>query len=121
VAERLPPSVAARYLRQILLAEVGQAGQRRILASVARVAPVEGDALAHSNERHSNDLAHEIASLYALRAGAGLAPGTIAGAGDDLVRDPAARQVLLGARAALAELRAAVFHEGRPVKLIEPR
>ena len=112
VVDRLPAAVAARYLRQILLTEVGPEGQRRILASVARVAPVEGHASAADDA-----LAHEIASLYAARAGAKVAPGAIPVTDDRFARDPAAGQVLRGARAALTELRAALFAPDRPAKL----
>jgi len=88
----------ARHLRQILLPEIGEGGQRAILAATARVA--------------SPGLAGEVAERYARGAGFGavaagvvdveaLAPGSI-------VRDQHAREVLAGARAALAALRAAI-------------
>ncbi|AUX24659.1 thiamine biosynthesis protein ThiF [Sorangium cellulosum] len=101
-----------RYLRQVLLAEIGPEGQARLGAATARVLG-EGAA----------PLAHEVAARYARGAGFGaLAEGAIdvdALAPADLVRAPAARAVLAGARAALAELRAALgLHgaaaEGRP-------
>jgi hypothetical protein len=87
--------VSARFLRQALLPEIGEAGQRRIGASAAAVA---GDGLAH-----------EIAARYATGAGFGaVTPGAIdveALAPAAIVRHPAAREVLAGARAALAEMR----------------
>jgi molybdopterin/thiamine biosynthesis adenylyltransferase len=98
-------SVAARYLRQVLLPEIGAEGQRRIAASAARV---KGDA---------SSLAHEVASLYARGAGfAALEAGPIdvaALAPETIVRDPAAREVLAGARAALGEMRRAIAEEKR--------
>ncbi len=93
--------MSARFLRQVLLPEIGEAGQRRIEGSTA---PVAG-----------SGLAHEVASLYAIGAGfAGTAPGPIdvdALAPADLVRDPPAREILAGARAALSEIRRAVAEE----------
>lgn len=93
--------MSARFVRQVLLPEIGEAGQRRIEAASARVA---GDGLAH-----------EVASRYALGAGfAAAVPGAVdveALAPADLVQEPHARQVLAGARAALAELRR-VLREG---------
>jgi proteasome lid subunit RPN8/RPN11 len=90
--------VSARFVRQILLPEVGEAGQSRIVASTAAVA--------------GEGLAHEIAGRYALGAGfAQLSPGAIdvdALAPAALVCSPGARQVLAGARAALAEMRRAL-------------
>lgn len=90
-------SDAARYLRQILLPEIGAAGQARLAASSAAVA--------------GEGLAHEIAATYARGAGFGavtagpididvLAPAA-------LCETPAARAVLAGSRAALAAIRAA--------------
>lgn len=97
-------SAAARYLRQVLLPEIGAEGQRRIAASVARV---EGD---------PSSLAHEVASLYARGAGfSAVAAGPIdisALAPPAMVSHPSAREVLAGARAALAELRRAIAEEG---------
>jgi hypothetical protein len=93
-------SAAARFLRQVLLTEIGAEGQRRIEASVADVA---GDPAS---------LAHEIASLYARGAGfRAVAPCPIdvaALAPEAIVTSPAAREVLAGARAALAEIRRAI-------------
>jgi hypothetical protein len=89
--------MSARFVRQVLLPEIGEAGQRRIEASSAAVG---GDGLAH-----------EVASRYAVGAGFGrLGPGSIdvdALAPADLVTDPRAREILAGARAALAEMRRA--------------
>jgi hypothetical protein len=93
--------VSARFVRQVLLPEIGEAGQRRIEAATAAVAG-EGPA-------------HEVASRYALGAGfAAVVPGPIdvgALAPADLVRDAHAREILAGARAALAELRRALREE----------
>jgi hypothetical protein len=93
-------SAAARFLRQVLLAEIGDEGQRRITASVARVG---GD---------PRSLAHDIATLYARGAGfRAVAPSPIdvaALAPEALVTSPAAREVLAGSRAALAEIRRAI-------------
>jgi hypothetical protein len=93
--------VSARFVRQVLLPEIGAAGQRRIEAAPAAIA---GDGLAH-----------EIASRYAIAAGfAGTAPGPIdvgALAPAELVHDPRAREILAGARAALGEIRRVVGEE----------
>jgi hypothetical protein len=92
---------SVRFVRQVLLPEIGEAGQRRIEEASARVA---GDGLAH-----------EIAALYAAGAGFGaVAPGAVdvgALAPPDIVANAAAREVLAGSRAALAEMRRAL-HEG---------
>jgi hypothetical protein len=90
---------AARYLRQLLLADVGAAGQARIAAARARVG---GDTPAHA-----------IAELYARRAGfAGIEPAAArepsGDAGGVEVRAAAARDVLAGARLALREARRAL-------------
>ncbi|MEJ7735610.1 MAG: hypothetical protein WKG00_41285 [Polyangiaceae bacterium] len=91
---------ASRYLRQLLLAEVGAAGQARIGAARARV----GGATP----------AHAVAELYARRAGfAGVdpaAPGALELEADDAagVCTPAARALLAGARLALRETRRAL-------------
>ena len=88
----------ARHLRQILLPEIGERGQRAIAAGTARVS--------------APGLVGEVAERYARAAGfeavapawfetSALAPGTI-------VRAEAAREVLAGARVALAAIRAAV-------------
>lgn len=92
-------SSAARFLRQVLLTEIGSEGQRRI---GERAAHVGGD---------DTSLAHEVGSLYARGAGfARILPGPIDIddlAPEHLVREPTAREVLAGARAALRELRRA--------------
>ena len=88
----------ARFVRQVMLSEIGVAGQAAIEASDAAVG--------------GPGLAHEVASLYAQAAGfasvsegpidvAMLAPQTI-------VTQEAPREVLAGARAALAAMRAAL-------------
>jgi hypothetical protein len=90
--------VSARFVRQILLPEIGEPGQRRIEAAFAAVA--------------GEGLAHEVASRYAEGAGfAGVRPGSIdvdALAPAEIVAHPSARHVLAGARAALAEMRRAL-------------
>jgi hypothetical protein len=100
--DRLPAEAGARFVRQILLPEIGAAGQRRVEAAAAAVA--------------GQGLAHEIACRYAEGAGFGrVTPGPIdvdALAPADLVSDPSARHVLAGARAALAELRRALGEPG---------
>ena len=94
----------ARHLRQILLAEIGELGQQRIARATAQV-------LGSGPE-------HAIAALYAERAGfASLAPApSVARSHDDdrVIRTPAARDVLDGARLALAEMRRAVGMEPGP-------
>jgi hypothetical protein len=86
--------MSARYLRQVILPEVGEAGQRRLSAASAAVA---GDGLAH-----------EVAARYAAAAGFGaVTPGAVdvdALAPAALVTTGPAREVLAGSRAALAEL-----------------
>jgi hypothetical protein len=84
-----------RYARQMLLAEIGEQGQRRLGEGVAAVAGA--------------GLAHEIAAAYARRAGIGhVAPGPV----EELQLAPpflehdAPRAVVAGSRAALAALRA---------------
>jgi hypothetical protein len=91
-------SVDPRFLRQVLLAEVGERGQARIGASTPGVA--------------GEGLAHEVAARYALAAGArSVAPGPVdvdALAPVAVCSNAAARAVLAGSRAALAALLAAV-------------
>jgi hypothetical protein len=93
----------ARYVRQVLVADVGEAGQRRIQACDA---PVAGPTLAH-----------EVASLYAKGAGVrAVTPGVI---DVDALAPPActtpeARAVLAGSRAALRVLLGAVRSEEAP-------
>jgi hypothetical protein len=90
--------VSARFVRQILLPEIGEAGQARLAQACAAVG--------------GPSLAHEVAGLYARGAGfADVVPGTIdvdALAPAALVSTPAARALLAGSRAALAEIRRAV-------------
>jgi hypothetical protein len=85
----------ARFVRQVLLPEIGEAGQARIAATVASV---DGEGLAH-----------EVATLYARGAGfREVAPGVIdreSLAPSSLVTHAAARDVLAGARATLAVMR----------------
>lgn len=88
----------ARYVRQILLPQIGAEGQARIEAATAAVG---GRGL----------LSHEVAELYARAAGfRAVAPGAVdvgelAPLSD--VRSMAAREVLAGSRAALAAIREA--------------
>ncbi len=83
---------AERFVRQMLVAEIGQAGQRSICAGEAAVL--------------GPSPAHGVAERYARAAGfERLVPGEIS---DDLapsfVVEPAARAVLAGSRAALAAI-----------------
>lgn len=90
--------MTARFVRQMLLPEIGIEGQARIGQATAAVGGASP--------------AHEIASLYAAGAGfASIAAGPIdvdALAPRAIVSSPAAREVLAGSRAALAALRRAV-------------
>jgi hypothetical protein len=90
--------MTARFVRQVLLPEIGIEGQARIGQAIAAVG--------------GPSPAHEIASLYAAGAGfASLAAGPIAVealAPAAIVSSPAAREVLAGSRAALAAIRRAV-------------
>lgn len=94
----------ARYLRQIMLPEVGDTGQARIAAATAFV--------------RGSGLAHEVAARYATRAGfGGVEPGPIDVtelAPSDVVQGDAAREVLAGSRAALSAVRHALADESRP-------
>jgi hypothetical protein len=90
-----------RYARQMLLAEIGEEGQRRLGSAVAAVS--------------GEGLVHEIATSYARRAGVGnIAGGQI----DESERAPsflehaAPRAMVAGSRAALAALRAALLADG---------
>jgi hypothetical protein len=89
---------AARFVRQVLLPEIGASGQARIGAATA---PVGG-----------SGAAHDVAARYARGAGfAAVADGPLdraALAPIDACANDAARDVLAGARAALAAIRAAV-------------
>jgi len=88
----------ARFLRQVMLPEVGDVGQRRIAASTAFVG--------------GPGLAHEVAARYARAAGfGGVEAGTLDVASlapADLVWEDAPREVLAGARGALHAIRAAL-------------
>ena len=90
--------MTARFVRQMLLPEIGIEGQARIGQATAAVGGASP--------------AHEIASLYTAGAGfASIAAGPIdvdALAPRAIVSSPAAREVLAGSRAALAALRRAV-------------
>lgn len=97
----LLPEDFARYGRQILLAEIGVEGQRRLKHARAFVG---GDGLAH-----------RVAVRYAERAGfSGIEKGSVsieALAPFPIVSFAAAREVVAGARAALEALRAAAIGE----------
>ena len=90
--------MTARFVRQMLLPEIGIEGQARIGQATAQVAGASP--------------AHAVARLYAEGAGFGaVTPGTIdvaALAPEATVTSPAAREVLAGSRAALAVIRRAV-------------
>ena len=92
-----------RWMRQVLLPEIGPAGQARIGRAAAPVLAAG---------RAESPLAHEVAERYARGAGFGaLVPGAVDVAGlapEDVVSSPAAREVLAGSRAALAAIRAAL-------------
>jgi len=92
-----------RYVRQVLLAEIGEDGQRRISTRAARVGGEDGS------------LAHEVAVLYARGAGfREVVPGPIDSAAlapEAITKIPAAREVLAGARAVLAEIRLAALED----------
>jgi hypothetical protein len=95
-------AVDPRYLRQVLLAEVGPAGQRRLASATARLA--------------GEGLAHEVAATYAARAGfARVVPGALGerAAPSGVVVEPAADAVLRGSRAALAAILAAAREGAR--------
>ena len=89
--------MSARFVRQVLLPEIGIEGQARIGQATAAVGGASR--------------AHQIATLYAEGAGFGaVAEGAIDGlalAPPSIVSTPAARDVLAGSRAALAEIRRA--------------
>jgi hypothetical protein len=86
-----------RFVRQVLLPEIGEPGQRRLAAATASVG--------------GEGFAHEVAALYTEAAGfAAVGPGPIdveALAPSSIVTTAAAREMLAGARAALAEMRRA--------------
>jgi hypothetical protein len=86
-----------RFVRQMLLAEIGESGQARFEGAVAHVA--------------GQGLAHEIATAYATRAGLGtILPGAIdeAAWAPSFLESSAARALVAGSRAALASMRAAL-------------
>jgi len=89
--------------RQMLVAEVGEAGQARLEKASA---PLAGDGFAHS-----------IAVLYASRAGVGaFEAGTIDewALVPDFVENRAAREMVAGSRAALAAMRTILLPGGAP-------
>jgi len=94
--------MTARFVRQMLLPEIGIEGQARIGQATAEVAGASP--------------AHAVARLYAEGAGFGaIAAGPIdldALAPLTIVSSPAAREVLAGSRAALAAIRRAAPAEG---------
>lgn len=87
--------MTARFVRQMLLPEIGIEGQARIGQATAAVSGASA--------------AHAVARLYAEGAGFGaVVDGPIdvaALAPEALVSSPAAREVLAGSRAALAAIR----------------
>jgi len=90
-------SERSRFVRQMLLAEIGESGQARLGSAVAHIA--------------GQGLAHEIATAYATRAGIGtIVPGAIdeATSAPSFLESSAARAVVAGSRAALASMRAAL-------------
>jgi hypothetical protein len=93
---------AERFLRQLVLPEIGEAGQRAIGAGTAHVLGATG--------------AHEVARVYAQRAGfekLAEAPAALdAGVPEDWIEAPAAREVLAGARAAARAIVAALPRDG---------
>lgn len=87
----------ARHLRQILVAEIGEAGQARIADAEARVLGA--------------GLSHEIAARFA--EGAGFprltqASVDVSDLAPSFMTLPAARQILAGSRLALREIRRAL-------------
>ena len=93
-------SSTRRYTRQMLLAEIGEEGQRRLGEATAAVT--------------GEGLAHEVAAAYAARAGIGhIVPGVVDAArlAPAFLEQGAARAVVAGSRAALSAMRAAVFGE----------
>jgi molybdopterin/thiamine biosynthesis adenylyltransferase len=89
--------MTARFVRQMLLPEIGIEGQARIGQATAAVAGASP--------------AHAVARLYAEGAGFGaVTAGAIDAAAlapEAIVTSPAAREVLAGSRAALAAIRRA--------------
>jgi hypothetical protein len=93
--------IALRFARQMLLAEIGEAGQRRLEGATAPIAGV--------------GLAHEVGEAYARRAGMGrIVAGPIdAALAPSFLENEAARAVVSGSRAALAAIRRTVLGEPR--------
>jgi hypothetical protein len=117
---------AYRYTRQIRLAEVGDDGQERIMATTAIVdaeglgGAVEARYLAAAGVRkiatlhdEIGDAARAVDSKVSVMSGVRvrLGHGEPPAFG---VRDPAAREIVLGAWRALAHLRRAVKRDGTP-------
>jgi hypothetical protein len=102
------PDFFARYLRQIILPEVGEAGQRRLARATARVAAERGAI--------GGDLAHEWAVRYAERVGFGnIAGGPIpvdALAPEHIVKHDACRALLAGSRAVVAAMQEVLLAGG---------
>jgi hypothetical protein len=92
------PADLSRWVRQTMLVEVGERGQRALSAADARVL--------------GPTFAHEVAALYARGAGFGsTSEGEIdaaVSAPSEIVETPEAAAVLAGARAALEEIRRAL-------------
>ena len=87
----------ARYARQMIVSDIGEAGQLRLESGTAEVAGL--------------GLAHEIAEAYATRAGMrDVRPGAIdeTALAPSFLENPAARAVVAGSRAALAAVRRAL-------------
>jgi len=96
-------SSLGRYVRQMLLVEIGEEGQKRLETAVAAVS--------------GEGLKHEVAAAYAHRAGMGtVAPGTIdeSTLAPSFLEHAAARAVVAGSRAALSSLRSALLPEAYP-------
>jgi hypothetical protein len=83
----------------MLLVEIGEKGQRLLEAATAQLGGM--------------GLEHEVAEAYARRAGIGnVVPGAIDGArAPSFLKNPAARAVVAGSRAALSALRATLGME----------
>jgi hypothetical protein len=93
-----------RYVRQMLLAEIGEEGQQRLEVATAELA---GDGLLH-----------EIAATYAARAGIGrVVPGEVASSlAPSFLENPAARAMVAGSRAALLAMRSALARPLAPLQ-----
>jgi hypothetical protein len=103
-----------RYLRQLLLKEIGPEGQAQIAAATAFVGD-EGLARQAALHVDCRGLAHDVAERYARGAGFGAiaeGPIDVAALAPPDVAAPSARAVLAGARAALAAMRTALGFEG---------